>query len=34
MRKLLYEKIDHIKGVIKTESLVDFGSAFKRNVPI
>ncbi len=34
MRKVLYEKIDHIAGVLKTESLIDFGTAFKRNVPI
>lgn len=33
MRRLLYEKIDHIKGVLKTESIIDFGCAFKRNVP-
>ncbi len=33
MRQLLYEKIDHIKGVRKTESIIDFGCAFKRNVP-
>ncbi len=33
MRKLLYEKIDHIKGVVKTESFIDFGCAFKRSVP-
>jgi Lrp/AsnC family transcriptional regulator for asnA, asnC and gidA len=33
MRHLLYEKIDHIKGVRKTESIIDFGCAFKRNVP-
>jgi Lrp/AsnC family transcriptional regulator for asnA, asnC and gidA len=33
MRKLLYEKIDHIKGVVKTESFIDFGCAFKRPVP-
>ena len=33
MRKLLYEKIDHIKGVQKTETIIDFGYAFKRNVP-
>lgn len=33
MRRLLYEKIDHIKGVQKTESIIDFGCAFKRNVP-
>ncbi len=34
MRRILYEKIDHIPGVLKTESLIDFGTAFKRNVPI
>lgn len=34
MRKILYEKIDHIPGVLKTESLIDFGTAFKRVVPI
>lgn len=34
MRRILYEKIDHISGVLKTESLIDFGRAFKRNVPI
>ncbi len=34
MRKVLYEKIDHIPGILKTESLIDFGAAFKRNVPI
>lgn len=34
MRRVLYEKIDHIPGVLKTESIVDFGTAFKRNVPI
>jgi Lrp/AsnC family transcriptional regulator for asnA, asnC and gidA len=33
MRKLLYEKIDHIDGVVKTESFIDFGCAFKRSVP-
>ncbi|MBK9508888.1 MAG: Lrp/AsnC ligand binding domain-containing protein [Cytophagaceae bacterium] len=34
MRRILYEKIDHIPGVLKTESLIDFGRAFKRNVPL
>ncbi|AWV97790.1 Lrp/AsnC family transcriptional regulator [Arcticibacterium luteifluviistationis] len=34
MRSVLYEKIDHIPGVLKTESLIDFGTAFKRGVPI
>lgn len=34
MRRVLYEKVDHIPGVLKTESLIDFGTAFKRGVPI
>ena len=34
MRAVLYEKIDHIPGVLKTESLINFGTAFKRGVPI
>ncbi|MCR9063118.1 MAG: Lrp/AsnC ligand binding domain-containing protein [Cytophagales bacterium] len=34
MRSVLYGKIDHIPGVLKTESLIDFGTAFKRGVPI
>jgi Lrp/AsnC family transcriptional regulator for asnA, asnC and gidA len=34
MRQVLYDKIDNIEGVLKTESLIDFGCAFKRNVPI
>ena len=34
MRQVLYEKIDHIPGVLKTESMVDFGAAFKKNVPL
>jgi Lrp/AsnC family transcriptional regulator, regulator for asnA, asnC and gidA len=34
MRRVLYDKIDHIAGVLKTESMIDFGAAFKRNVPI
>jgi Lrp/AsnC family transcriptional regulator, regulator for asnA, asnC and gidA len=34
MRRILYDKIDHIRGVLKTESIIDFGTAFKRNVPI
>ena len=34
MRSVLYDKIDHIPGVLKTESLIDFGTAFKRGVPI
>jgi Lrp/AsnC family transcriptional regulator for asnA, asnC and gidA len=34
MRSVLYDKIDHIPGVLKTESIIDFGTAFKRGVPI
>lgn len=33
MRQLLYEQIDHIKGILKTESFIDFGCAFKRSAP-
>ena len=34
MRHLLFEKIDKIAGVVKSESMIDFGCAFKRNVPL
>ncbi len=34
MREIIYDKIDSIEAVLKTESLIDFGYAFKRNVPI
>lgn len=34
MRHLLFEKIDTISGVVKSESMIDFGCAFKRNVPL
>lgn len=34
MRDILYNKIEDIKGVQKTESMVDFGCAFKRNPPL
>lgn len=33
MRDVLYTKIEDIDGVQSTESLVDFGCAFKRNAP-
>lgn len=33
MRDILYSKIENIEGVQNTESLVDFGCAFKRNAP-
>lgn len=32
MRRLLYEKIDSIAGISKTESLIELGCAFKRNI--
>lgn len=34
MRKLLYEKIDSIPGIAKTESLIELGCAFKRNIDL
>jgi Lrp/AsnC family transcriptional regulator for asnA, asnC and gidA len=34
MRKLLYEKIDSIPGVSKTDSMMELGCAFKRNVTL
>jgi Lrp/AsnC family transcriptional regulator, regulator for asnA, asnC and gidA len=34
MRSVLYDRIDNIEGILKTESLVDFGAAFKRNVSV
>ncbi len=33
MREILYTQIENIEGVQNTESLVDFGCAFKRNAP-
>jgi Lrp/AsnC family transcriptional regulator for asnA, asnC and gidA len=34
MRKLLYEKIDTIQGIAKTDSMIELGCAFKRNIVI
>ena len=34
MRDILYNKIENIKGIVTTESMVDFGCAFKRNPPL
>lgn len=34
MRDILYHKIEEIRGIITTESMVDFGCAFKRNPPL
>lgn len=32
MRRLLYEKIDNIPGIAKTDSIIELGCAFKRNI--
>ncbi|MBK8516375.1 MAG: Lrp/AsnC family transcriptional regulator [Saprospiraceae bacterium] len=32
MRKILYEKIDNIPGISKTDSFMELGCAFKRNI--
>jgi len=32
MRNVLYEKIDRISGIAKTDSIVELGCAFKRNI--
>ena len=34
MRKLLYEQIDNIPGIAKTDSLIELGCAFKRNISL
>jgi Lrp/AsnC family transcriptional regulator for asnA, asnC and gidA len=34
MRQLLYNKIDSIPGISKTESLIELGCAFKRNISL
>ncbi|MBW8687979.1 Lrp/AsnC family transcriptional regulator [Chitinophaga rhizophila] len=34
MRKVLYEKIDSIPGIAKTDSIMELGCAFKRNVTL
>lgn len=34
MRKILYEKIDNIPGISKTDSIMELGCAFKRNVTL
>ena len=34
MRKVLYEKIDTIAGIAKTDSIIELGCAFKRNVSL
>ena len=32
MRKILYEQIDSIPGIAKTDSIIELGCAFKRNI--
>jgi len=32
LRRILYEQIDNIEGVTKTDSMIDLGCAFKRNL--
>jgi Lrp/AsnC family transcriptional regulator, regulator for asnA, asnC and gidA len=32
IRQILYTKIDNIKGVAKTDSIIELGCAFKRNI--
>lgn len=34
MRKVLYEKIDRIAGIAKTDSIIELGCAFKRNISL
>lgn len=34
MRQLLYDKIDSIPGISKTDSIIELGCAFKRNVSL
>ena len=34
MMQVLYEKIDSIKGIMRTETLINFSTVIKRNPPI
>lgn len=34
MREILYDKLDTINGIRKTDSLIELGCAFKRNAPV
>jgi Lrp/AsnC family transcriptional regulator for asnA, asnC and gidA len=34
MRQILYDRIDNINGIARTESIVELGCAFKRNIVI
>lgn len=34
MRQVLYDKIDNIPGISKTDSIIELGCAFKRNISL
>lgn len=34
MRRILYEQIDSIPGIAKTDSIIELGCAFKRNISL
>jgi len=34
LREVLYEKIDAIPGIMRTETTINFGTVFKRNCPV
>ena len=34
MRQVLYEKIDNIPGISKTDSIIELGCAFKKNIEL
>ena len=32
MKEILYDKLDHIKGIQKTDSIIELGCAFRKNI--
>lgn len=34
LREILYEKIDSIPGILRTETTINFGAVFKRSCPV
>ena len=34
MRRILYDKIDNIAGIAKTDSIIELGCAFRRNIAL
>jgi Lrp/AsnC family transcriptional regulator for asnA, asnC and gidA len=34
LMQVLYEKIDAIKGIVRTETLINFRTVVKRNPPV